>query len=96
MPLYYPMKLANVGPRRLWRQKQYFPGDGHEESLMNKLIRIEGVSERHKTHTQNSWHDYVIHKLKTHTSLSLVSVFIEKNTVLALDHHFITNNYLFL
>ena len=47
-----PLKLANIGPRRLWRQKWYLPGKGQKESLMNKLFRIEWVSDRHKTHTE--------------------------------------------
>ena len=31
-------------------------------SLMNKLIRIEWVSECHKTASDISWHDYIIHE----------------------------------
>ena len=38
-----PPEIANVGPRRLWRQKLYLPGEEQEESLMKKLIRIEWV-----------------------------------------------------
>lgn len=42
---YYPLKLANVVPRRLWGETQYLLREGQKKTfnlnLMNESVRIE-------------------------------------------------------